>query len=244
MSTDEKLQKVLARAGYGSRRALEDIIAAGRVRVNNKVAKLGDRVLPTDHVELDGMLCTLRSPEQINTRVLVYHKPVGEVCTRSDPEGRPTIFDHLPPLKHARWVNLGRLDINTSGLLLLTNDGELAHQLTHPSRQIPRIYLARVHGTPTKAQLSALTRGVMLEDGEAKFNRLTPLENVPGDNPWFKVEVAEGRNRLVRRLFESQGLEVGRLRRIQFGAIHLPRGLAPGGFQELSPEQVASMRVK
>ncbi|OGT69560.1 MAG: hypothetical protein A3J38_08680 [Gammaproteobacteria bacterium RIFCSPHIGHO2_12_FULL_45_9] len=221
----EKIQKILARFGVGSRRYLETLIAAGRVTVNGQVAQLGDRASEADQFVVEGKPCRMAPVKQ---QVLLYHKPLGEVCTRSDPEGRPTIFDHLPVLQSGRWISIGRLDINTSGLLLLTTDGELANRLMHPSQGIEREYLVRIRGVLTPVIEATLLQGVMLEDGMARFLRIIRLETPERGHVWCRVVVAEGRNRVVRRLLESQGVMVNRLKRIRFGSVVLPKTLQPG----------------
>jgi 23S rRNA pseudouridine2605 synthase len=227
----EKLQKILASAGYGSRRELEKWIADGRVSVNGKVAKLGDRASLDDTVSVDGKRAKLPSKDQ-RIRVLLYNKPEGEVCTRSDPEGRKTVFEHLPRLKDERWVAVGRLDINTTGLLLFTNNGELANKLMHPSSRIDREYLVRIHGAVDDDMLKRLREGVLLEDGMAKFSDVVPGERV-GTNGWYTVALMEGRNREVRRLWESQNVEVNRLKRVRFGPIFMPSYTRRGQWVEL-----------
>ncbi len=227
---DEKIQKVLARAGYGSRREIETWIEQGRIKVNRKTAKLGDRVVPEDHISLDGK--PLRIQQAPRFRLIAYHKPVGEVCTRQDPQGRPTIFDHLPRLRNGRWIAVGRLDINTSGLLLLTTDGELANRLMHPSSEIEREYAARVLGTLTPENLQQLQNGVMLEDGMARFDRILDSGG-EGSNHWYHVTLHEGRNREVRRLWEATGMKVSRLIRIRYANVELGRGLRAGKFRDL-----------
>jgi 23S rRNA pseudouridine2605 synthase len=237
---DEKLQKVLARAGFGSRRELEEWIAAGRVKVNGKVAKLGDRVTPQDKVLVDGKKLAARDNAAIAQTVLLYNKPLGEICTRNDPEGRPTVFDHLPRLQHARWVTVGRLDINTTGLLLLTTDGELANKLMHPSTQIEREYAVRVMGEVTPEMLRNLERGVLLEDGMASFTGIRDAGG-EGANHWYHVMIMEGRNREVRRLWESQGLKISRLKRVRYGNILIPSFVKAGKFIELPAEDVKKL---
>lgn len=236
----ERLQKTLARAGVGSRRQVESWIAAGRVTVNGQAAKLGDQVGPRDTIQIDGRDVARISRIAGARRVLVYHKPEGEVCTRSDPQGRPTIFDRLPSLRGARWVGVGRLDVNTSGLLLLTTDGELAHALMHPSRGIEREYAVRIWGEVSEAILQRLQKGVQLDDGLASFDSIADAGGT-GSNHWFKVGLREGRNREVRRLWESQGLRVTRLIRTRFGPIALPKGLKRGAWRELEGEQVDAL---
>lgn len=227
----EKLQKVLAAAGYGSRRELEKWISEGRIRVNGKVATLGDRVSSDDTVQVDGKRARLPAQDR-RIRVLVYNKPEGEVCTRSDPEGRKTVFEHLPKLKDERWIAVGRLDINTTGLLLFTNNGELANKLMHPSSCIDREYLVRIHGAVDDDMINRLREGVLLEDGVAKFSDVVPGERV-GTNGWYTVALMEGRNREVRRLWESQNVEVNRLKRVRFGPIFMPSYTRRGQWVEL-----------
>ena len=212
----EKLQKILARAGQGSRRELETIIAEGRVSVDGKIASLGDRVQVSSatKIRVDGNLINLIPTQKEICRVLMYYKPEGELCTRSDPEGRATVFDRLPRLVGSRWIAVGRLDINTSGLLLFTTDGELANRLMHPSREVEREYSVRVFGNVDEAMLQRLRKGVQLEDGPANFKQIKVVGGT-GINQWFDVTLTEGRNREVRRLWESQGVEVSRLIRIR-----------------------------
>ncbi|MCS5587576.1 MAG: pseudouridine synthase [Porticoccaceae bacterium] len=240
----EKLQKVLAAAGLGSRRQLEKWIAAGRVSVNGSTAKLGDRAESSDRIMVDGRAVKTMTDE--SPRVLMYSKPEGEVCTTLDPEGRPTVFDSLPKINTGRWIAIGRLDINTSGLLLFTNFGELANRLMHPSYGVTREYLARVHGDVDEAMLSNLTEGVILDDGLAKFQMVKAQhqrgpEERGSSNRWFRVVLAEGRTREVRRLWESQGVEVNRLKRISYGPIELPSFIRRSEFIELDPKQVISL---
>lgn len=237
----EKLQKVLAAAGYGSRRELEKWIADGRVTVNGKVAKLGDRVSLDDAVSVDGKRAKLPAKDQ-RIRVLLYNKPEGEVCTRSDPEGRKTVFEHLPRLKDERWIAVGRLDINTTGLLLFTNNGELANKLMHPSSRIDREYLVRVHGAVDDDMLKRLREGVLLEDGMAKFSDIVPGERV-GTNGWYTVALMEGRNREIRRLWESQNVEVNRLKRVRFGPIFMPSYTRRGQWVELDEKALNDLLV-
>ena len=229
----EKLQKVLARAGKGSRREMETFISAGRVSVDGKTAYLGDRVDSTEQIRLDGHLVSLKAKEDEICRVLMYNKPEGEMCTRKDPEGRPTVFDRLPPLEDERWVAVGRLDINTSGMLLFTNDGELASRLMHPSRKVEREYAVRIFGEVNEAMLQTLRYGVKLEDGPAKFQKIT-YRGGEGRNHWFHVVLSEGRNREVRRLWESQDVQVSRLIRVRYGDLPMKRQLPSGGWTELN----------
>ncbi|QOL24686.1 23S rRNA pseudouridine(2605) synthase RluB [Thalassotalea sp. LPB0316] len=233
----EKLQKVLARAGKGSRREMESFISQGRVSVDGKTAFLGDRVEGTEQIRVDGHLVALQSKDKDICRVLMYNKPEGEMCTRKDPEGRPTVFDRLPKLENGRWIAVGRLDINTQGMLLFTTDGELANRLMHPSRKVEREYAVRVFGEVDDAMLQRLRNGVKLEDGPAKFNKIT-YRGGEGRNHWFHVVLTEGRNREVRRLWESQDVQVSRLIRVRYGDIQLQRQLPLGGWVELGIKDV------
>jgi len=236
-TTSEKLQKVLARAGLGSRREMETAIADGRVKVNGKVATLGDRIESRDRVAVDDRPVTLRGAEEVPRRVIMYNKPEGELCTRKDPEGRRTVFDRLPRLKGERWIAIGRLDINTSGLLLFTTDGELANKLMHPSTEVEREYAVRVMGEVKKEHVKAMVEGVMLDDGPARF---TDVQEFGGEgiNTWFHVVIMEGRNREVRRLWESQGLTVSRLKRVRYGNIFLDKRTKAGEWVELSQDEI------
>ncbi|RRQ22933.1 23S rRNA pseudouridine(2605) synthase RluB [Thiohalobacter thiocyanaticus] len=227
----ERLQKVLARQGLGSRREIEAWIRAGRLRVNGKPATLGVSVTEADSVELDGKPVAV-SEQRPYPRVIAYHKPVGELTTRRDPEGRPTVFDRLPALKAGRWVAIGRLDFNTSGLLLLTDDGELANRLMHPSQQVEREYAVRVFGEVDGLVIDNLLGGVELEEGPARFESITEAGG-RGANQWYHVVLREGRNREVRRLWESQGLQVSRLIRVRYGPVALPPGLREGRWENL-----------
>jgi len=238
----ERLQKILANSGLGSRREVEGWIADGQIKRNGQVATLGERAVLGDDLVIKGRFYKVSADDRQTRRVLVYHKPLGEVTTRDDPERRPTVFDKLPRLHHGRWIAVGRLDLNTLGLLLLTNDGELANALMHPSGGFERQYAVRVNGRVDDALLDRLRTGVELEDGPARFERLMeepgPTE---GANRWFRVSVREGRNRLVRRLWESQDLQVSRLIRTRYGPIAMPRWLARGKVQELSAEEIAAL---
>lgn len=233
----EKIQKVLANAGLASRRAIESWIKEGRIRVNGEIAKLGDRITTEDKVRVDGQDVPLIKSQAKKTRILLYHKPEGEICSRSDPENRPTIFDHLPLLRHGRWITVGRLDFNTSGVLLLTNNGELANQLMHPSQLIEREYAVRIQGPVTSAMLTKLRKGIKLEDGYGYFDQVTDAGG-EGTNHWYHVIVKQGRNRFVRRLWESQGVTVSRLIRIRFGSITLPRTLRRGKWMDLTQDEI------
>lgn len=234
----EKLQKVLARSGVGSRREMERWIEAGRVSVDGKRAQLGDRVGPKARIAVDGK--PLDSAPAEATRCILYHKPTGEVCTRNDPEGRRTVFERLPQLKSGRWISIGRLDYNTSGLLLFTTDGELAHALMHPSSNIEREYMVRVMGEVKPEMLQRMLEGVMLEDGVARF---TDIQEGAGDgiNRWYYVVLMEGRNREVRRLWESQGLTVSRLKRVRYGEVFIPSKVKQGQWVELDRRDVKSL---
>ncbi|MGL5253030.1 MAG: 23S rRNA pseudouridine(2605) synthase RluB [Moraxella sp.] len=234
---DEKLQKALARLGLGSRRQMETVIGEGRVSVNGTIAKIGDRVGQGDEIRVDGRLLRYTAENEKRRRILMYYKPEGEICSSHDPEGRPTVFERLPPLSHDRWVMVGRLDINSTGLLLFTNDGELAHRLMHPSNEIEREYAVRVMGEVTPEIILNLKRGVMLEDGMAQFDDIVE-KGGEGINKWYQVKLKEGRNREVRRLFESQGLKVSRLLRIRYGAVSLPRELRTGRYLELDKHEI------
>jgi len=233
----EKLQKVLARAGKGSRREMETFISAGRVSIDGKTAFLGDRIEGTEQIRLDGHTVKLKAKEDDICRVIMYNKPEGEMCTRKDPEGRPTVFDRLPPLENSRWVAVGRLDINTSGMLLFTTDGELANRLMHPSKKVEREYAVRVFGEVNEAMLQTLRAGVKLEDGPAKFQKIT-YKGGEGRNHWFHVVLSEGRNREVRRLWESQEVQVSRLIRVRYGDMEMKRQLPNGGWTELALGEV------
>ncbi|ARP38594.1 MULTISPECIES: 23S rRNA pseudouridine(2605) synthase RluB [Vibrio] len=238
----EKLQKVLARAGHGSRRELEGLIKSGRVSVNGQVAKLGERLEDENSViRIDGHTITGKASEEVVCRVLAYYKPEGELCTRHDPEGRRTVFDRLPKIRGSRWISVGRLDANTSGLLLFTTDGELANRLMHPSRQVEREYLVRVFGEVTEQKVKNVTRGVQLEDGMARFEDVV-YAGGEGMNHTFYVAINEGRNREVRRLWESQETTVSRLKRVRYGDIYLDKKLPRGGWKELDLQEVNYLR--
>lgn len=228
----ERIQKILSRAGYGSRREIERLVEAGEVLVNGKPATVGQAIDEQDQVTLRGQRLHLGSRLHATPKVLIYNKPAGEVCTQTDPEGRKTVFDELPNIRAGRWVMIGRLDINTDGLLLFTTDGELANRLMHPSSGIEREYAVRVLGKVEPEMLIQLQEGVELEDGRANFLRIKDAGG-EGANHWYHVVLAEGRNREVRRLWESQGVKVSRLIRIRYGSVELPRYLRSGHHQEL-----------
>jgi 23S rRNA pseudouridine2605 synthase len=234
----ERIQKVLARAGHGSRRQIESWIEAGRITVNGRMAKLGDNLNSDDRVLLDDK--PLRFDIDIPPRVIAYHKPVGELCSRNDPEGRPTIFSHLPRLKQGRWVQVGRLDYNTSGLLLLTTDGELANRLMHPSAEIEREYAVRVLGEVEPGMLDRLRSGVELDDGIAAFSRIKDAGG-SGANHWYHVILKEGRKHEVRRLWDSQGLTVSRLKRIRYGPVVLTARLAQRRWRDLDEQELTAL---
>ena len=226
----EKVQKILARAGYGSRRELERWIIDGRITINGKTASIGDRASSEDSILVDGK--AIRLIEKQRVRVILYNKPQGEVCTRSDPEGRKTVFDSLPAMKGERWIAVGRLDVSTTGLLLFTNNGDLANKLMHPSSEIDREYMVRIHGAVDESMLKRLREGVLLDDGIAKFSDIVVGERI-GTNGWYAVALTEGRNREVRRLWESQNVQVNRLKRVRFGPIFLPSFVRKGQWIEL-----------
>ncbi|RLA09207.1 MAG: 23S rRNA pseudouridylate synthase B [Gammaproteobacteria bacterium] len=235
---EERVQKVIANTGLGSRREVEQWIRDGQVSINGKPAELGQRINNTDRVLVRGRPIPTWTPAK--QRVLIYHKPVGELSSRSDPQGRPVVFDKLPSLSGQRWISVGRLDMNTSGLLLFTTDGALANGLMHPSSGISREYLVRVLGEVTRDHLRRVAEGVELEDGKAKFEEIGIIGG-KGANSWYQVLVREGRNRLVRRLWESQGLTVSRLKRSAYGPLQLPRSLAPGRWVEADNGQLKQL---
>ncbi|MBC3413786.1 MULTISPECIES: 23S rRNA pseudouridine(2605) synthase RluB [Pseudomonas] len=234
----EKLQKVLARIGVGSRRDVEAWISQGRIKVNGVAATLGVRVDLHDAITVDGKLIKRVEAAEATRRVIMYNKPDGEICTRDDPEGRPTVFDRLPRPKEGRWINIGRLDINTTGLLLFTTDGELANRLMHPSYEMDREYAVRVRGEVDDEMLDRLKAGVVLEDGPAKFTDIQKAPGGEGFNHWYHCVVMEGRNREVRRLWESQGVVVSRLKRVRFGPVFLNSDLPMGRWREMSQGEI------
>lgn len=232
----ERLQKVLADQGLGSRREIEVWISEGRVRVNGQVARLGDRITATDRVRVDGREVRRRVRHAAEIEIIAYHKPEGELVTRRDPEGRPTVFRHLPRPKDGRWIAVGRLDINTSGLMLFTTDGELANRLMHPSREMEREYAVRILGRVPDGTLDRLTAGVELEDGPAHLDAVSARGGT-GANSWYHVVLKEGRNREVRRLWEAVGCQVSRLIRVRYGNVELGRRLFPGVWRPLTDEE-------
>ncbi|TSE31946.1 23S rRNA pseudouridine(2605) synthase RluB [Tepidimonas taiwanensis] len=235
-----KLHKVLAQAGLGSRADMEQAIAAGRVTVNGEAAHVGQRVRAGDVIKFDGRLVRWRATPTRLPRVLAYHKPTGEIVTLDDPENRPTVFRHLPRLRSGKWMAVGRLDINTEGLLLFTDSGELANRLMHPRFGLEREYAVRVLGALSQEERQRLLEGVPLEDGPAQFRTLEDGGG-EGANRWYRVTIAEGRNREVRRLFEAVGHAVSRLIRVRYGVVRLPPGLRRGTYVELEPPAVAEL---
>lgn len=238
--TSERIQKVLSAQGVGSRRAIEDWIREGRITINGRQAVLGDHCTDTDRIIVNGRPIQIKKLEAAETRVLLYHKPIGEVVSRNDPEGRPVIFTQIPKLDRGRWISVGRLDINTQGLLLLTNNGELANRMMHPSYEVEREYAVRVLGTVSPNTIERLLSGVDLEDGFAKFLSIREAGG-EGANHWYHVTTAEGRNRIVRRLWESQGVVVSRLIRIRYGMVGLPAGLRLGQSYELPTDLIEKL---
>lgn len=234
----ERLQKVLANQGRGSRREIEHWITEGRVKLNGKLAKLGDRYQPGDRLYVDNKIVYVRGSKKPLTLGLMYYKPEGEVTSRADEKGRKTIFDSLPGCEYGRWINVGRLDLNTSGLMLLTNNGELANRLMHPKFQILREYAVRVLGETTDEQLALMSAGVELEDGTAVGFESIIDAGGTGSNHWYRVTLREGRNRAVRQIWESQGLTVSRLIRIRYGSIKLDKGMRTGEYRELRPGEL------
>ena len=232
----QRIQKFLAQVGVASRREIENWIKLGRIKVNGKIAQLGEQVTGLEKFSVDNkiLLAGKKSSIYEPIKIILYHKPAGKICTRSDPKNRPTVFEDLPSLTIGRWVVVGRLDLNTSGLLLFTNNGDLAHKLMHPSYNQEREYMVRIFGRASDQILSLLTKGVQLEDGIARFKKIT-FVNQKNSNSWYKVILTEGKNREVKRLFASQELEVNRLIRIRFGNIFLPRTLKTGEFKYLDP---------
>ena len=238
----KKLQKVLAARGLGSRREIERWISAGRVSVNNKTAQLGDRVTGEERIQVDGKPI---SSKKLAHRYLLYNKPEGEIVSRDDPEGRRSVFDRLPKLKNQRWISVGRLDFNTSGLLLFTTDGELTNKLMHPSTSIDREYAVRVLGDVTDEAIDRMKHGVLLEDGIYRFTdiqrRSGAKDNEGSANQWFYVVLMEGKNREVRRLWESQGYTVSRLKRVRFGSFFVPSSVKAGQWTDLKPKDVRAL---
>ena len=235
-----RIHKILADHGIGSRRGIESLIKQRKVKVNGELVSLGQLVSEHDIFEVEGRTIRLSKKDPSKKRILMYNKKVGEISSRNDPDHKKTIFDSLPKLKSGRWVSVGRLDINTSGLILFTNDGSLANQLMHPSSNIEREYIARVHGQVTDQILNNLMKGVKLEDGFAKFTDVQGGRK-GNTNQWFAMVIMEGRTREVRRLWESQGLEISRLKRVRYGSLFLPASLKQGAFKELSKSEISAL---
>ena len=240
--TGERIQKVLSNAGLGSRRQIETWIRQGKIKVNGKLAGIGDRIKTSDKISLDDKPVKLQNVLPTSIRIIASYKPAGLICTRNDPEGRKTVFDDLPKLTKGRWINIGRLDINTTGLLLFSNNGELANRFMHPSSNIEREYAVRTLGTATDRQLTALREGIVLEDGTAGFSDIMDAGG-EGTNHWYHVVLTEGRNREVRRLWESQGLKVSRLIRVRYGSYQLPRKKRPGMCWELDQKDIDALML-
>jgi 23S rRNA pseudouridine2605 synthase len=251
----ERLQKLLASAGHGSRRQIEQWIRDRRLTVDGHIAQLGERAEHGADIRLDGAALAFSNVAVVAREVLIYHKPASEVTTRADPQGRPTVFERLPAPQAGRWVVIGRLDVNTTGLLLFTNDGALAHRLMHPSSEVEREYLVHVRGLPSAAVLEQLRQGLVLEDGLARFDRIEAIREPVGPAPgWgatagvadagspqaaFQVVLHEGRNREVRRLWQAAGFEVSRLMRLRYGSVRLPPDLRPGRSRPMPPAEAA-----
>ncbi len=236
----ERPEKYLSGLGLASRREIARWVEAGRLAANGHTLRGGERIRPADRLTLDGR--PLHLPRaRAERRVILYNKPVGEIVSRSDPEGRPSVFDALPPLEGGRWVVVGRLDVTTSGLLLFTTDGRLAARLMHPRYEVSRTYMVRVHGEATPDMLAQLQAGIELEDGLARFDSCEPMGWAGSTNRWYRVSLREGRNREVRRMFESLGLQVSGLRRIGYGPLSLPRDLAPGRWSELDEAAIRAL---
>jgi 23S rRNA pseudouridine2605 synthase len=235
----QRLHKVLASCGFGSRRAMEEMILAGRITVNREPADVGQKVSPGDEVRINGELVKVRFAEP-RARILMYHKPAGEIVTRDDPEGRPTVFERLPNIGNGKWIAIGRLDFNTEGLLLFTNSGELANKMMHPRYEVEREYAVRIMGLLTAEQEQALLTGIELEDGPGKVEKLADGGG-EGSNHWYHIVISEGRNREVRRLFEALGLTVSRLIRTRYGSVAMPSRVKRGQTLELTPEEVGAV---
>lgn len=234
------MQKALADAGLGARRDIEEWIAEGRISVNDQPAHIGQRIVATDRIRLNGRLVQLKAASSRLPRVLLYHKAEGEIVSRQDPEGRPSVFEKLPRIHNGRWIAVGRLDFNSCGLMVFTSSGELANRLMHPRYELEREYAVRVLGQPSDEALTQLREGIQLEDGFAQFIRLQEAGG-EGANRWFHVTLAEGRNREVRRMFAAVGLTVSRLMRVRYGPLPLPPNLKRGQTLELAPNEVAAL---
>lgn len=233
----ERIQKVLSRVGTGSRRQIEDWIRQGKIQVNKKTARIGDHISPDDRVYIDGKKIDLSGSLEVERRVIAYYKNEGEICSRNDPEHPDSVFDHLPRLKSGRWISVGRLDLNTCGLLIFTTDGELANRLMHPSYKIEREYASRVLGDVPDGALENMLSGVECEDGVLKFDSIRDAGG-EGANHWYHVILHQGRYREVRRLWESQDIKVSRLKRVRYGPVTLPRSLRQGKWMELDHAQI------
>ena len=238
-STMQRIQKVLAHQGIASRRQIDQMLQDGRIKVNGRVAQPGDQISGSEKISIDDKAVRM-ARHRIKPKLLMYHKPVGLVSTRSDPEGRPTVFSQLPKLQQGRWIGIGRLDINTSGLLLFTTNGELANRLMHPSFEVEREYAVRVRGDVTPEKLEALTTGIELEDGVAKFDQVTDGGG-QGTNHWYHVTLREGKNREVRRLWDAVDIEVSRLVRVRYDEFTLPKWLKPGKTRFFDDDVVARL---
>lgn len=240
---NDKLQKILAHAGLGSRREIETWITAGRITVNGRRASLGDRASAADRILVDGKLISLVSQHAEAIKALIYHKPEGQICSRKDPAGRPTVFDDLPALPGGRWVSIGRLDLNSSGLLLFTNNGELANALMHPSTGLEREYLVRIRGRASEDTIELLTRkGVKIDGKNAVFSSVTAADAAEeGSNHWYRVVISEGRYREVRRMWDAVGHTVSRLKRIRYGTVKLGRELRQGKVSKMAPKQLEKL---
>lgn len=226
----QRIQKILAQYGLASRRTIEEWIKLERIKINNKIAKLGDQITGNEEIKIDNKTIKIKhsnSIDQEQTKIILYHKPAGKICTRSDPQHRPTVYDDLPILTKGRWVAVGRLDLTTSGILLFTNNGTIANKLMHPSYNQEREYLVRIFGNATPQNLSNFIKGVKLKDGINKFKKIQFIRQKTS-NSWYKVTLTEGKNREIKRLFESQNLTVNRLIRIRFGKYILPKTLKMG----------------
>ena len=235
-----RIHKILADHGIGSRRGIESLIRQKKVLVNGQLAIIGQLVSEKDTFEIEGRSIKLLKKDPTKRRVLMYNKRVGEISSRNDPDHKKTIFDSLPKLRSGRWVSVGRLDINTSGLILFSNDGSFANNLMHPSSNIEREYVARVHGHVSEKIVNNLVKGVKLEDGFAKFSDVQRGRKGK-TNQWFAMVIMEGRSREVRRLWESQGLEISRLKRVRYGNIFLPATLKQGAFKELTKSEISAL---
>ncbi len=235
----DRIQKFLAHQGIASRRQVDQMLQDGRIAVNGQTAKPGDQVNGQEKISLDGKLLRINQSD-LKPKLLMYHKPVGEVCSRSDPEGRKDVFSSLPGLGRGRWVSIGRLDINTSGLILFTNQGELANRLMHPSFEVEREYAVRVHGQVNQGMIDQLHKGVLLDDGIARFEQVIDGGG-EGTNHWYHVTLKEGRNREVRRLWEAVGVEVSRLQRVRYDQFNLPKWLKPGKYRFFEDDVISKL---